>query len=1117
MLPIPTPKPHLFVLVLLFFLTYTLAQIQHPQSLSIDYDPSSDPSSTQHLSQSKNLTIDNRTPPHSTSSPKQPSPHSTITSSFSSSSHSTLSASTSQLSQANNSTHPKNSEYHVLLEFFNSTQGHNWKQHCRGNWRQTKEHCSWEGLQCLGGRVVSLRLYSCGLSGTLPRSLGRLRHLQILNLKNNHLRGRIPPDLSASLKTLDLSDNSLDGPLPEELGHLPHLRNLDLSNNQFEGSLPKNITNLIQLTSLDLANNKFSGSLPMGLGQLISLQNIDISFNSFSGEVPSDFPSITQLSLSIIAFSSNKLSGRLSPTFFTSCIELTTFVASDNQFSGPFPFGKETACPKLAVLDVSNNSFSGRVFFHVYSAPALMFLRLSNNRFQGEIDAWQPAFDVMDQLVLIDLSNNEFQGSVPSVSHLRKLDYLLLKHNHMKPENWEECKSNVSACLPQFMRLNYDMRVQSPGNNFSCATVEGSDRAIDIQIDDSYFDYGNCRCSSQFHRTKKGCKSCLPNAYCPGGDYEDYMVAKPGYWGTPPDMPKRFIKCLDVGPNETACNPTQSLHPIHKCAEGYTGRQCAQCEEGYYQWGLRCAHCGSDSLFRWAVPAGALVCLIFFYLYLFKMGSEALGSAGILVFFLQVLNLLSDLGLPLPRALTSYYHSSAVINFQLPGGPECYVGWFSYYVKVLALMVVPAILMVVPWVVIYPAGRLYLWYQHNHRKCYKPNEYYRKLTRWFVLNLRSWLFVCDSFYLVMCYSVFRTFSCEDDPATGIAYLRAAPGFECSVTRNPHYALLLGSSLLLLVGYVLGVPLLFAVLLWLFQEDCVERNNPNVELLVGFLYWDYRPERYYWELVLLARKLLFAMTISLTSYDSYLLPVFVFMILVTSLLLHRQFQPFLNPADNAFEVVSSLLLIFNFYSALIYFVPTFSEEYSSKLGYFVLACNSFFVLILLCFLLRAILISLHIRLPSNWLSERFAPTRQEVDYVRFKQKAPNTPFDEEIAPPEEMSVSHESNDDGDATYKKIWRSSSATSTKETTENFSKTRVNFGENDATGLGASGDFRDFPQASDVELRAQPRTEIEEGGVRSWFLWLRGYSPFLDHERSAHPQHHEETDQDVQLQTFN
>ncbi|XP_057781676.1 probable LRR receptor-like serine/threonine-protein kinase At5g59680 [Salvia miltiorrhiza] len=81
---------------------------------------------------------------------------------------------------------------------------------------------SWDWIVCntnLVPRVTTLSLVGYGLSGFLP-------------------------DFSSmdALRKIDLSNNNLQGPIPEFLGTLPNLEILNLGNNQFSGTIPRSLS-----------------------------------------------------------------------------------------------------------------------------------------------------------------------------------------------------------------------------------------------------------------------------------------------------------------------------------------------------------------------------------------------------------------------------------------------------------------------------------------------------------------------------------------------------------------------------------------------------------------------------------------------------------------------------------------------------------------------------------------------------------------------------------------------------------------------------------------------------------------------------------------------------------
>jgi Leucine-rich repeat (LRR) protein len=87
--------------------------------------------------------------------------------------------------------------------------------------------------------------------------------------------------------SIDVSNNNLDGPIPEELGELKSLYVLNLSHNALTGQIPPSLGNLTMLESLDLSSNKLTGEIPMQLADgLIFLSVLNLSFNQLVGQIP---------------------------------------------------------------------------------------------------------------------------------------------------------------------------------------------------------------------------------------------------------------------------------------------------------------------------------------------------------------------------------------------------------------------------------------------------------------------------------------------------------------------------------------------------------------------------------------------------------------------------------------------------------------------------------------------------------------------------------------------------------------------------------------------------------------------------------------------------------------
>ena len=108
----------------------------------------------------------------------------------------------------------------------------------------------------LGRHIIKLNLCSKGLN-YLPESIGQLKLLQTLDLRNNNLT-ELPESIGKLefLEELILHDNSLRS-VPESIGNLKNLGLLHLDNNDLT-TLPETICNLKTWAPIGLTNNKIS-------------------------------------------------------------------------------------------------------------------------------------------------------------------------------------------------------------------------------------------------------------------------------------------------------------------------------------------------------------------------------------------------------------------------------------------------------------------------------------------------------------------------------------------------------------------------------------------------------------------------------------------------------------------------------------------------------------------------------------------------------------------------------------------------------------------------------------------------------------------------------------------
>ena len=124
-----------------------------------------------------------------------------------------------------------NPEKEILLEIKR-------KMNIQLNWDRNLHLRNWERIEIdesLEGKykVIEIFLVSLGLTGEIPKEIGKLINLQWLYLNSNQLTGEIPKEIGKliNLKWLYLYDNKLTGEIPKEIGKLINLRILSLNFN----------------------------------------------------------------------------------------------------------------------------------------------------------------------------------------------------------------------------------------------------------------------------------------------------------------------------------------------------------------------------------------------------------------------------------------------------------------------------------------------------------------------------------------------------------------------------------------------------------------------------------------------------------------------------------------------------------------------------------------------------------------------------------------------------------------------------------------------------------------------------------------------------------------------
>ncbi|CAM6078987.1 unnamed protein product [Sphagnum tenellum] len=181
------------------------------------------------------------------------------------------------------------------------------------------------------------------LTGQIPNFRAAYR-LNTVKLSQNQLSGPSPPFYDefagfgfvnlTRLLTIDLSKNSLIGS-PPDFTAIPTLQYVNFSGNGFGNLIfhPSSVNVSSDLQVLDLSQNKLNGSLPDLSSFSSTLQQLDLSFNSFEPmEVPAWLSNLTQLQT--LSLKGIGLSGSFPYNLASQLTKLETLELDNNNFNG---------------------------------------------------------------------------------------------------------------------------------------------------------------------------------------------------------------------------------------------------------------------------------------------------------------------------------------------------------------------------------------------------------------------------------------------------------------------------------------------------------------------------------------------------------------------------------------------------------------------------------------------------------------------------------------------------------------------------------------------------------------------------------------------------------------
>jgi hypothetical protein len=422
------------------------------------------------------------------------------------------------------------------------------------------------------------------------------------------------------------------------------------------------------------------------------------------------------------------------------------------------------------------------------------------------------------------------------------------------------------------------------------------------------------------------CSSCPSAADCLGGSQ---MYPKSGYWRSS-NSTDVFFSCL----LKSACLGSDNFtNSTGVCQEGYQSNLCQSCETDWSRTSKNtCGPCPDEAVnfIRLALIGLAVVAVVV------VMVKSTLKSAAkpkelhsvyikILANYLQLVLLLSSFNLNWPslvKSLLSSQETAGSATDQLFSF-DCFLQSNKdiavFYQKVLIVGSLPIVILVLTtlfWgsVAIYRGSSSVLRNQ--------------MVTTLIVL-----------FFLVhpsIVQTMFKSFSCmEIDP--GESWLLEDLSLQCWEGDHSLYSIAVGLPGLIVWG--MGIP---AAALGLLIRRRYRLRSMEVKTKFGFLYIGYTNANFYWEFVILYRKIAIAFaSVFLSSVSVSVQALVVMLIILVAFNLQVRFMPYENTELNQMEIKAILVAGVTIYSGLFFLTDDLSEPAKVALFGLILTSNIYF--------------------------------------------------------------------------------------------------------------------------------------------------------------------------------
>merc|ERR1711871_845580 len=390
-----------------------------------------------------------------------------------------------------------------------------------------------------------------------------------------------------------------------------------------------------------------------------------------------------------------------------------------------------------------------------------------------------------------------------------------------------------------------------------------------------------------------------------------------------------------VCPYMVPCDPPEACIGDNMCAPGYVGKKCNKCDYGYFRTEGVCKGCASNPVMQAVLFLSAIVAAGIGFAVI-KWLQINLGVISIGIDYFQIINLFGTPMIPWGKLLLTMFDYTSVFSMNLDlAAPDCigagmgpHQKWFlTMFLPLMVLFLLVGVVSIDLLIVTLKGAKTATG--HNASKVKHKS---RQLKENLKNQIEKRIVTCFSLFLSCFYLTYVTlskkamdiFNCQpsdppDDPRAPTTYMTISPDQECwrpGTWETGMHVKMMPWAIACVICYSLAFPLFIYFKFSknkrkIFEDQLLAAQDRGDRALsindqerfrfrkrYSAMYENFRPQRWYWILVLLGRKLAICVCGLLFRRNPMFQLSVALIILFTCFTLQVLYRPFMSMDERA---------------------------------------------------------------------------------------------------------------------------------------------------------------------------------------------------------------------------